>query len=71
MCYNIITGRGKPHPSRREGSEDMDEMTDKQFDAILLAIINYAKDVRDIDKVIDYIEEMLTQTKKTGSTLNK
>ncbi|MBO5921740.1 MAG: hypothetical protein J6Q48_05055 [Bacteroidaceae bacterium] len=49
----------------------MDEMTDKQFDAILLAIINYAKDVRDIDKVIDYIEEMLTQTKKTGSTLNK
>lgn len=49
----------------------MDEMTDKQFDAILLAIINYAKDVRDIDKVIDYIKEMLTQTKKTGSTLNK
>lgn len=46
-------------------------MTDKQFDAILIAIINYAKDVKDVDKVIAYIEEMLTQTKKTGSTLNK
>jgi predicted KAP-like P-loop ATPase len=49
----------------------MEEMTDKQFDAILIAIINYAKDVNDIDKVIDYIEEMLTQTKKTGEPLKK
>lgn len=46
-------------------------MTDKQFDAILLAIINYAKDVKDVDKIIQYIEEMLTQTKKTGETLKK
>lgn len=45
-------------------------MTDKQFDAILKAIINYAKDVRDIEKIIKYIENLLT-TKKTGSTVTK
>ncbi len=48
----------------------MPDMTDKQFDAVLIAIIEYAKDVRDIEKVIEYVKKMLKQN-ETGSTLNK
>lgn len=48
----------------------MPDMTDKQFNAILIAIIEYAKDVRNIEKVIEYVKKMLKQN-ETGSTLNK